>query len=115
MVDVPGGRQLTIRWGDVSSVPLSYANQIISLLMPPAGDALEPDGVMLVFGNVAPPLLVGTPEQVDEQLSHIDDVEVQPLTRLVLSRARAEELLHILAQTLAKYDAARQEDQHARA
>ena len=68
-----------------------------------------PGEVILSFGQVVPPaILPGTPEQQAEQLAEHEYLPVRTVARLGLNRARLEELVGMLQQTLANYDQAHQ-------
>jgi hypothetical protein len=98
---VPEGVQLPVRWIGIEEYPLLVANQFLG--------QIGPGEVILSFGQVVPPaILPGTPEQQAEQLAEHEYLPVRTVARLGLNRARLEELVGMLQQTLANYDQAHQ-------
>ena len=56
----------------------------------------------LSFFEIRPPILIGTEEQVKEQLDEIESVQAHCLARIVMSSDRAEGLIAALSTQLAK-------------
>lgn len=87
--------RLTLRaaWVGLEDVPIVFANQIIGQL-DDKGEAI------LTFGQATPPVLLGTPEEQQQQASLTHFVQIRPVARLTLSGARMEELITVLQKTL---------------
>ena len=67
----------------------------------------RPDGIYLAAGHVAPPTLLGTPEEIEKHLDDLgNELPVRVHAHVVISRDRAQELVQLLVETIAKYDAA---------
>lgn len=68
----------------------------------------EPDGspgdIIMNAGYAASPILVGTPEEQQEQVRKIESVTVLHVGRLLITRMQAEELLRALSSTLETWD-----------
>lgn len=108
-------REIDLDWGQVDQLPLQFVNQMIASLGAAAGPAAIPDGIVLILGCASQPVIVGSPESVQRQVDALTTVPVQPLGRYVMSRERAEELLQVLAKTVAQYDEIIEGARHARA
>jgi len=80
-------------WIGIENVPIQFANQFI-------GQVDDRADIIVSLGQANPPVLVGTPDQVNEQLSRIAYVPVTPVSRVTLSRVRVQELIAVLQQTL---------------
>jgi hypothetical protein len=94
--------QLPVRWVGIEDYPLVVANQLLG--------QIGPGEVILNFGQVTPPAIMpGTPEQQAEQLAQYTYVPVRTVARLGLNRAKLEEFIGVLQQTLANYDQAHQQ------
>jgi hypothetical protein len=91
-----GKIQLPLAWIGVDELPIILVNQFL-------GQFLE-DEFILTFGTVAPPPLLGDPEQRLEQAKQIEFLPVQAVTRFGLTRTRLEELVRVLKETLDNYD-----------
>jgi hypothetical protein len=97
--------QFLVSWASAESLPLMFANAFVSQLGSQAGTAGPPDAIYLTIGQLAPPLLVGTPEEVAQQAARFNGtVEVRPVARIVLSRERAAELGELLQTVIKQYD-----------
>lgn len=108
-------RDVELTWGNVQDLPLNFVNQIVAQLGAPAGPEQVPDGIIVILGHAAPPVIVGSEEAIQRQVDALSSVQVQPLGRFVMSRERAEELLQVLAQSVAQYDEIVAGAKHARA
>ena len=65
----------------------------------------QPDGVYLTVGQIQPPLLLGTQEEVRKQALELSYVPVKVVAKLVMTEKRARELRDVLlasAEALAK-------------
>jgi len=83
-------------WVNLEESPTYFVNQFIG--------QVEQDDISLAFGTVAPPLLVGTPEEIAEAANKLRYVPVRTVCRLALTRSRLEELIINLQSTAKIYD-----------
>ena len=88
--------QLPLTWIGPEEVPIQLVNQMIC--------QFNQDEFILTFGQMAPPLLLGTDEQKLEQAEQIAYVAVKPLARLAMTQARVRELIAVLEANLANYE-----------
>jgi hypothetical protein len=96
----PEGIAVPIVWNAPEEVPILVANAFVS--------QFDRDGSFIVtIGQMTPPALVGTPDEVEEQARQVNFVPVKPFVRLGLSRARLEELIAILQANLEQSERAR--------
>jgi hypothetical protein len=109
------GRAIEVEWPETVDLPPVFVNQMVASLGASAGPNAVPDSIELLFGMASSPLFVGSDAVVAERLASLTSVPVVPHARLVMSRERAEELLNVLATTLARYDEVVQGAHHARA
>lgn len=105
---LPLEKGIAIVWPDLSGVPTHFANAFAVQLGAPAGDSGVPDGIHLLVGTLAPPLIVGTtPEELMASASKVDRIVVEPLARFVMSREHAINLRGFLDTVLKQYEAVR--------
>jgi hypothetical protein len=90
---------LPVVWIGADDVPVQAANQIVAQI---AG----PNEIILTFGHVTPPIVLGDDEQRREQLKRTPFVPIRPLVRMSLTRARLAEFVSVLQNHLNQYDAA---------
>lgn len=95
------GKAIPLTWVGPDEVPVVMANHFIS--------QFHDDGFVLTFGQVAPPIILGSEEQQREQLEALAFVPVRPLARFALTEQRVRELIKLLTDNLAVYEA-RQEN-----
>jgi hypothetical protein len=88
---------LPIAWVGAEDVSIALANQFLSQV------GLQ-DEVVLTFGQLTPPALLGTPEQQQEQMKDIPFVSVKPIARLGLTKAGLDQLIEVLQQTQRNYE-----------
>jgi len=90
----PPERQVPLSWVGYDEVPIVYANQFL---------VQHQDGQFVVaFGQFTLPALLGSPEELEEQLSEIEFVPVRPLNRFVLPEGKMRELIAVLEASLSK-------------
>lgn len=87
-------------------MPASHVNQFVAQIGSPTQDG-PPDGIYLVVGHVAPPILLGAPEEIKAHLEDLtaNGIEPEVFAKLHFSRARAVELIKVLQTTVERYDA----------
>ena len=93
--------QIPVFWDAVEDVPLVLVNQVL-------GQVGQQDEVILTFGQVNPPLLMGTREQQAQQASEIPFVAVKPVARLALTKAGLDDLVRVLQDTQRNYERVQQ-------
>ena len=82
-------RKIPIDWqASLSGVPVRYTNQVT---VQPVEDQL-----LLTFFMIVPPMALGTPEEVFEQLSKVDSIVPECFSRVLVSQQTAERLIEIL-------------------
>jgi len=104
---ISGERQLPIRWVGIEETPTLFANQVLGQIGP-QGE------IVLTFGQLIPPALVGTQDQIVEQAKQITQVPTQTVARLVITRAGLDQLIELLSQTAENADRAQEILQEAR-
>lgn len=82
--------QLSIVWTGAEDVPIFFANQFIVQFDGDLGAHI------LTVGQLAPPALIGTPEEKREQAERLDFVAVNTVARLAFTPARMQELIGVL-------------------
>ncbi|MEU7007081.1 hypothetical protein [Streptomyces sp. NPDC046332] len=94
--------EVRLEWRN-TDVPSRPVNQfIVSMGLPNA--AGQSDAIHLALGQVDPPIVSGSPEQMEQQLRSLGTLPVETLGRYVLTRARLAELLEVLQQAASNYD-----------
>jgi hypothetical protein len=96
-----------VRW-NLDGLPTLFANQLLATLGPPTANGV-PDGIYLVLGTVAPPLIVGdTPEarKAYVEAATRNGVTAEVHGRYFLSRGRLDEVITALEGIRDKYDEA---------
>jgi hypothetical protein len=91
--DQPERVEIRAVWVGVEDLPIVFVNQSI-------GQVDDRGDIILTFGQATPPIILGTPEQQRQQLQDVPFIQVRPVSRLTLSRPRAEEVVRMLQQTL---------------
>ncbi len=98
MDSTPSSIKVPLAWIDVDDAPITLANSFVG--------QFQQEEIILTIGQLAPPMLFGNKEEQLGQAEKIAYVPVRTVSRLVLTRQRAVELIKILNETLAKYDTA---------
>ena len=85
-------------WVIPDEMPVNATNQFL-------GQAVSRDEVLLTFGYLAPPAILGaTDEDRRAQAERIEFVPVQAQVRFAMNRARLAELVSVLDATLRNHD-----------
>jgi hypothetical protein len=87
-------------WLGPEDVPILFVNQFVS--------QFYHDAFIVTIGQTAPPPVVGTPEEIAEQLEDVSYVPVKPAVRLGLSESAMRELIAHLQANLDQYEQAQQ-------
>jgi hypothetical protein len=98
MAEEPQSLQLPLVWVGGDEKAILFANQFL-------GQFLQ-DDFLLTIGQLAPPTLLGSPEERQAEARALDFVPVKVLARFGLTRGRVEDLIEVLQQTLKNYDEA---------
>lgn len=98
------GLPLGLEWTGVHDVQPEFIDQIGVGLGSAASARQVPDSVVITFGRVQQPLVVGSSEQVAARVRQITTVPVKAVGRFIMSRERAVELRQILDMALKQYD-----------
>ena len=86
-------KALRIQWTGVDSIPIQTANQFL-VQIDAIGD--RPDQLILAFGQVTPPPILGTEEEKQAQMAGVDSIKVLPLARYSMTPGRLTELIELL-------------------
>ena len=101
-------KQVAVVWPGADGLPVQMVNQFIAQLGAPsglAGSASAPEGVYLLLGTVAPPLVIGVDAAAQAAaMAKIKSVHVQPAGRFFLTRDHAANLASVLTIACAQYD-----------
>jgi len=96
-----------VAWEGVDRVPVLAANQFLLQSVSAVG---EPDSaVVLTVGYLAPPLLLGTPEEQRQAAAALDQVNVNPVARFSISTRKAAELAQVIQGFLQNMEAGDQQ------
>ena len=95
---------VAVDWAGVSEMPPLHVNQIAAQIGVPTADGM-PDGLYLLLGAVAPPLIFGKDEEAQRrEIEAVGSIPVTVHGRFHLSRARLSELIDILVRAAENYD-----------
>src|SRR5688500_2024428 len=89
-------RQIPLVWVGMDDVPILMANLFLC-------QAVAYDQFVLTIGQGIPPPLLGTPEEIEDQIAAITHVPVKPLARLSLTEETLQQVVTILQDNLQKY------------
>lgn len=95
--DPPQTLEIPLSWVGFDEVPILYANQFLIQFQPEAG-------FVIGIGQATGPALIGSPEQVAEQVSQIEFVPVRTLARVALTEMKLRELIAALEANLANFE-----------
>jgi hypothetical protein len=104
--DTRTGVNVPVIWDGIEDVSLAFANQVLGQVGP-QGE------VILTFGQITPPILVGKPEQQAAQVEEIPFVAVKPVARLALTKAGLDDLVRVLRATQENHERAQEQSQEA--
>jgi hypothetical protein len=99
MADEPQSISVPVVWAGVDEVEILYANTFIS-----QWDPTSMGSFIITAGQLTPPALIGTPDQVQEQAEQVSFVPVRAVARLAVTRSKLEELIAILQANLEMFD-----------
>lgn len=90
-IDVP------LVWVGVDELPVHASNQLVAQIA-------AREEIILSFGHVSPPVILGDPEMRRTQLSQMPYVPITPLARFSLTREKLQEFVDVLAAHVRSYD-----------
>ncbi len=97
---------LTVDWTDASDKPTLHVNQFALQPGPPTAEGV-PDGLYLLLGNIAPPLVFSKDaESLKREIESLGGIRVMVHGRFHMSRARLGELIDALNLMAKNYDTA---------
>lgn len=88
--------EFPVIWVGVEDAPVHMANQMLS--------QFEEDQFYVTFGQLTPPVLLGSPEQMRDQAKRLGYVPVKVISRLSLTPRRMREFIEVLQRNLASYE-----------
>ncbi len=94
--DIAGMVKLPVAWIGVEELPVLAANQVVS--------QFQGDLFILSLGVIAPPMLLGSHEDMMEQAKRLSFVPVKPVARIAATREFMVQLIDVLTRNLANYD-----------
>lgn len=92
--------EIPLSWVGYDESPIMYANQFMIQFQPE-------DGFVMGIGQATGPAIIGTPEQVAEQVAEIEFVPVRTLTRVAFTEKKLRELVAALEANLQNFEQAR--------
>ena len=93
---------LSVSWEGVDDVPILFVNQVL-------GQVGQQAEVILTFGQLAPPALLGeTREERMRQARDLTHIPIKPIARLAMTRAGLEQLVDVLHKTVENYEKAQE-------
>ena len=92
--DQPEGIPVPLVWAGLEDVPIIYSNSFICQF------DQDLQTFIVSFGQTTPPILIGTPDEIEQQAREIEFVQVKPVFRLALSQSRLQELVSVLGANL---------------
>jgi hypothetical protein len=93
----PEAVEIPIIWVGVEDAQILFANQFLG--------QVEEQEVVLTFGQITPPVLLGPPERRRQQVERLGYIPVKTVARFGMTRARLEELIGVLQETARNFDA----------
>ena len=91
----PFEKALSLVWVGLDDSPVRAVNNTIS--------QVHDDLFILSFGFTNPPVLVGTPKAIKEQMDSLERVLVTPVARIAVTEAHLEKVIGIFRDTLNRY------------
>lgn len=100
---------VSLIWPEVEEEPVFRANQFLGQIS--TTSAGTPEDFLLTIGYVAPPVLLGTPDEQRATMGALGAVSVRTLCRVSMSRERLGELIQMLQGVAQQFDRATGGDQ----
>jgi len=89
-------RSIPVTWVGIDELAAVSANQFVS--------QFTKDLFLVTFGQLSPPVLLGTSSEKEERLSELDFVAIRPVTRVALTHTGMRELVQVLQTNLQRYE-----------
>jgi len=99
MADAPEPLQLSLAYVDADEVPILTCNNVVV-------QAHAEEEFILLLGQIAPPILLGSPEEQRAQAEGLEYVPVHVVARVGMTRHRVQEMIRALEDAARKYDEA---------
>ena len=92
---MPDGEQpeqfsVPLVWTGADEIPILFANSFVAQF------DIDLGAHILTIGQVAPPALIGTPDEINEQVRELEFVAVKTVARLAFTPTRMQELIGVL-------------------
>jgi hypothetical protein len=94
------GKQVPTVWVAPEDTPILLSNMIICQFFQ--------DTFVVSLGQMFPPPLLGTPEDIQEQLEAVSFIPVKTLARLSMTPAHVADVIQVLQENLSKYEAGKE-------
>jgi hypothetical protein len=91
--------QFSVIWPDVEDLTVYACNQFLVQIS--AGSDGRPEDLILTLGFIAPPVILGTPEEQQASAMALQAVSVKGVSRVSMSRGNAEQLMNLIGAQLA--------------
>lgn len=88
-------KSIRIDWGPAKEPKVLAANKIVC--------QFEGDVFVATFGILTPPILLGTEEEIRDQVEAIESVPVGPVARIAMTEQMLERVINTLSENLANY------------
>lgn len=88
--------EIPLLWVGVEDTPAITSNRFLS--------QFEADQFFVSFGQVAPPVVIGTPEEQLQQIERLGYVPIKTVARVALTPQRMRELILVLEMNLENYE-----------
>jgi hypothetical protein len=85
--DAPEQIQLPVVWTGADDVPILYINAFVAQFDADLGAHI------LTLGQLTPPALVGTPDEIAEQVAELEFVTIKTVARLAITPAKMQEVI----------------------
>ncbi len=82
--------QVPLVWVGAEETPIYFCNQFLA--------QVDGNEAFLMVGQMTPPPLMGSPEEIQEQAERITYVAVKAVARLGMASNRLDELINVLQQ-----------------
>lgn len=99
-------KTIPLSWPGIEDSPVHAVTNIIS--------QFEGDLFVLTFGFTNPPVLLGTPAEIQKKVESIHSVKVSTVGRIALTEAQLEKTIDALQLSLKRYRALEKEKEKAK-
>lgn len=97
---------LEVDWSAADALPVLLVNQVVAQIGP-ASDRGTPDGAYIALGHVAPPILLGSPDEMRRSLERLGGrLNVSVHGRYFLTTDQLQQLIRVLQETADKLNKA---------